>query len=135
LVGTTFDDAVSAAMKFRDEYNSVFIHAFDNIKVIEGQGGVAAELLEEWNSRVSIDYVFTCVGGGGLASGIGSYLAQMAPDVKLVGFEPLGSPSMYNSLKVGRPIVLDSLDTFVDGASMKKTGKIPFVSINLLRKY
>jgi len=54
----------------------------------------------------------------------------MAPDIKLVGFEPLGSPSMYNSLKAGHPIVLDSLDTFVDGASMKKTGKIPFVSIN-----
>jgi threonine dehydratase len=129
-VGTTFDDAVSAAMKFRDETNSVFIHAFDNIKVIEGQGGVAAEILEEWNSPSSIDYVLTCVGGGGLASGIGSYLAQMAPDIKLIGFEPLGSPSMYNSLKAGHPIVLDSLDTFVDGASMKKTGKIPFVTIN-----
>ena len=79
--------------------------------------------------------MFTCVGGGGLASGIGSYLSQMAPDIKLIGFEPLGSPSMYNSLKVGHPVVLDSLDTFVDGASMKKTGKIPFVNLNLLSKY
>lgn len=50
LIGTTFDDAVTAAMKFRDENNSVFIHAFDNIQVIEGQGGLAAEILEEWNS-------------------------------------------------------------------------------------
>lgn len=73
-------------MKFRDENNSVFIHAFDNIKVIEGQGGVAAEILEEWTSPEPIDYVFTCVGGGGLASGIGSYLSQMAPDTKLIGF-------------------------------------------------
>ena len=59
----------------------------------------------------------------------------MAPDVKLIGFEPLGSPSMYNSLKVGHPIILDSLDTFVDGASMKKAGHIPFVCIGLLRKF
>jgi len=63
-----------------------------------------------------------------LASGLGSYFHQMAPDVKLVGFEPVGSPSMFNSLKIGEPIVLDSLETFVDGASMKRTGRIPFVS-------
>lgn len=51
----------------------------------------------------------------------------MAPEVKLIGFEPLGSPSMYNSLKEGKPIILENLDTFVDGASMRKTGQIPFV--------
>ena len=70
-----------------------------------------------------------------MASGLGSYLKQMAPDVQLVGFEPLGSPSMYNSLKAGSPVVLDTLETFVDGASMKRTGGIPFVIIPLHRKY
>jgi threonine dehydratase len=57
----------------------------------------------------------------------------MAPEVKLVGFEPLGSPSMYNSLQMNQPVVLDTLETFVDGASMKRTGRIPFVIIPLQR--
>lgn len=65
-----------------------------------------------------------------MASGLGCYLSQMAPDVKVIGFEPLGSPSMYNSLKLGEPVVLDSLETFVDGASMKRTGRIPFVHVS-----
>ena len=93
-------------MKFMQETNSVFIHAFNNINVIEGQGGLAAEILEEWQNKEPLDYVFTCVGGGGLASGLACYFYQMAPEVKLVGFEPLGSPSMYNSLKSGQPVVL-----------------------------
>lgn len=77
--------------------------------MIEGQGGLAAEILEEWTASDNIDYVFTCVGGGGLCSGLACYFHQMAPDIKLLGFEPLGSPSMYNSLKAGKPVVLDSL--------------------------
>lgn len=109
LTGTTFDDAVAEARKYQEKTNAVFIHAFDNINVIEGQGGLAAEILEEWNFSEPLQYVFTCVGGGGLASGLGSYFTQMAPDVKLVGFEPVGSPSMFNSLKLGEPVVLDSL--------------------------
>lgn len=106
LIGTTFDDAMAAGLKFSEENNAVFIHAFDNLNVIEGQGGLAVEILEEWPSQQNLDYIFVTVGGGGLASGIGSYLQQMAPDINLIGFEPLGSPSMYNSLKEGKPIVL-----------------------------
>jgi threonine dehydratase len=127
LVGTTFDDAVTAGLKFSQDTNAVFLHAFNNIKVIEGQGGLAAEILEEWNHPNPINYVFTCVGGGGLASGIGCYFRQMAPDIDIIGFEPLGSPSMYNSLKAGKPIILDRIETFTDGASMAKTGNITFV--------
>jgi threonine dehydratase len=79
LTGTTFDDAVTEARKFEQINNSVFIHAFDNIHVIEGQGGLAAEILEDWKSTETLDYVFACVGGGGLASGLGCYFKQMAP--------------------------------------------------------
>lgn len=70
--------------------------------------------------------MFTCCGGGGLCSGIGCYLSQMSPETKLIGFEPEGSPSMYNSLEENHPIVLKELDTFVDGASMKKAGSFPY---------
>lgn len=53
----------------------------------------------------------------------------MAPDTKLMGFEPLGSPSMFNSLKTGKIVNLDELETFVDGASMKNTGRCPWVNL------
>ncbi len=86
LTGITFDDAVFEARKFQQKTNAVFIHAFDNINVIEGQGGLAAQILEDWTSSEPIDYVFTCVGGGGLASGLGCYFNQMCPDIKLIGF-------------------------------------------------
>ena len=106
LTGTTFDDAVAEARKFQEKNNAVFIHAFDNLKVIQGQGGLAAEILEDWKDQQTLDYLFTCVGGGGLASGLVSYFRQMAPETKIYGFQPLGSPSMYNSLKTGKRVIL-----------------------------
>ena len=65
-----------------------------------------------------------------MAAGLGCYFKQMAPETKLMGFEPLGSPSMYNSLKENRAVALDSIETFVDGASMKQTGTHPFVLLS-----
>ena len=85
LTGVTFDDAVSEANKFQKKTDAIFIHAFDNLNVIEGQGGVAVEILEDWQED-NLDYVFTCCGGGGLCSGLASYLSQMSPETKLIGF-------------------------------------------------
>lgn len=70
-----------------------------------------------------------CCGGGGLLSGTSCYLSQMSPQTKVIGFEPRGSPSMYDSLQKNEPIVLKDLETFVDGASMKKTSRYTFVQI------
>ena len=70
-----------------------------------------------------------------MAAGVGSYFRQMAPDTKLMGFEPLGSPSMYNSLHESRPVVLESIETFVDGASMKQTGFYPYVIFQRVRRF
>lgn len=57
----------------------------------------------------------------------------MAPEIQLIGFEPLGSPTLYKALEQGKPVNLDSIETFVDGASMKKTGQIPFDILNELK--
>lgn len=78
MVGVTFDDAVSAANQYKEKTNAVFIHAFDNLHVIEGQGGVACEILEDWNSD-PLHYAFVCCGGGGLLSGMSCYMSQMSP--------------------------------------------------------
>ncbi len=119
LVGDTFDDCQAHALEFTKQNNSVFIPPFDHEKVIEGQGTVAKEILEE---QSNIDYVFVPVGGGGLSAGMGSYFATYAPQIKMIGVEPQGAPSMKEALEAGKPVILVSIQRFVDGASVKRVG-------------
>ena len=123
LIGDTFDDCAIAAKKYTEENQMVFIPPFDDLRIIEGQGTVAVEILED---LADIDYVFVPVGGGGLASGVGSYFKTYSPDTKIVGLEPEGAPSMSEALKNGYPVTLDSIDRFVDGAAVKRIGDLTF---------
>ena len=123
LVGDTFDECQTHALEYAKQNNRVFIPPFDHEKVIEGQGTVAKEILEE---QLNIDYVFVPVGGGGLSAGMGSYFATYAPQIKMIGVEPQGAPSMKEALKAGKPVILDSIQRFVDGASVKKVGNRTF---------
>lgn len=97
LVGDTFDDAYIEAKKDAEENNLAFVHPFNDERVIEGQGTVGLEILEDLNEP--IDYVFVGIGGGGLISGLGSYFKQISPNTKIIGIEPSGAPAMYESLK------------------------------------
>jgi len=102
----------------------IFIPPFEDYKIIEGQGTVAKEILEE--NIPGIDYLFVPVGGGGLAAGIGLYFNKYSPDTKIIGVEPLGAPSMHKSLIKGSPVTLEKIDRFVDGAAVKRVGDITF---------
>ncbi len=124
LTGDTFDDAYNEAIKFCEGHNSVFVHPFDDEKVIEGQGTVGLEILEDATSH--IDYMFIPVGGGGLSSGVGSYFRQLSPDTKLIGIEPKGAPAMLEALKMGKVVTLDEINKFVDGAAVKRVGSRNF---------
>jgi threonine dehydratase len=124
LVGDTFDDSYAEALIYQQNQNAVFIHPFDDLKVIEGQGTVGLEILED--SRADIDYLFAPVGGGGLITGTGSYFKQISPNTKIIGVEPAGAPAMKTSLEKGKNIILDKIDKFVDGAAVKQVGKITF---------
>ncbi len=123
LVGDTFDDCSVAAKQFTEENQMTFIPPFENYKIIEGQGTVAVEILEEIRN---IDYLFVPVGGGGLASGMGLYFKTFSPQTKIIGVEPEGAPAMYEALKAGHVITLEHIDPFVDGASVKRVGDITF---------
>lgn len=123
LVGDTFDDCAVAAKKYTEENQMTFIPPFDDPRIIEGQGTVAIEILED---QSAIDYLFVPVGGGGLSAGVGSYFKTYSPKTKIVGLEPEGAPSMFEALKAGHPILLDSIDRFVDGAAVKRVGDITF---------
>lgn len=123
LTGDTFDECQEHAIKFAKEKNRVFIPPFDHFKIMEGQGTLGKEILEE---QSQIDYVFVPIGGGGLCAGLGSYFQTYSPQTKIIGVEPQGAPSMKEALKAGRPVILDSIQRFVDGASVKKVGDLTF---------
>jgi len=124
LEGSTFDQSFYAAKQFSQKEGGEFIHPFDDEKVIEGQGTVGLELLSQ--SKNPIDYIFLPVGGGGLAAGVSSYIKAISPSTKIIGVEPLGAPSMTEAFKKNKVVILDSITTFVDGASVKKVGDLNF---------
>jgi len=124
ISGDSFDDSYKSAMAYCNEKKSVFIHPFDDEKVIEGQGTVAKEILDDANFK--IDYLIIPIGGGGLAAGVISYFSEKSPDTIIIGAEPQGAPSMYESIKSGHVVELEKIDTFVDGAAVKKVGQITF---------
>ena len=123
LVGDTFDDCAIAAKQYTVEHGMTFIPPFDDHRIIEGQATVALEILEDLQG---IDYVFLPIGGGGLASGVGSYFKTYSPNTKIIGLEPEGAPSMLAALKAGHPVTLDNIDRFVDGAAVKRIGDLTF---------
>ncbi|MEM6803405.1 MAG: threonine ammonia-lyase IlvA [Bacteroidota bacterium] len=120
LVGDTYDEAYSAAMGDCAAHQKTFIHPFDDREVMAGQGTVAMEILAE--SHKPIDYIFLAIGGGGLASGLGSYLKHLSPKTQIIGVEPAGAPAMYNSLKAKKLVTLEEIDKFVDGAAVQRVG-------------
>jgi threonine dehydratase len=123
LVGDTFDDCAVAAKKYTEEHGLTFIPPFDNIRIIEGQSTVGIEILEE---QQDIDFLFLPVGGGGLSAGVGAYFKTKAPQTKIIGVEPEGAPSMLTAIKAGKPVQLDHIDSFVDGAAVKRVGDATF---------
>ncbi|ARK30360.1 threonine ammonia-lyase IlvA [Halalkalibacter krulwichiae] len=131
LVGDTFDDSYNEAISYSDEHQMAFIHPFDQEKIVAGQGTVGMEIMNDIDEN--IDYLFASIGGGGLISGVGTYIKSISPSTTVIGCEPLGAPSMKESIKQGKVIELENIDKFVDGAAVKKSGEIPFeICKNLL---
>ncbi len=124
LVGDTYDDAYHASLEYQIATNAIFVHPFDDLQVIEGQGTVGLEIFKD--ADFNIDYLLMAIGGGGLASGISTVFKQLSPQTKLIGVEPEGSPTMYEALKQGKVVTLDHIDKFVDGAAVRRAGAITF---------
>ena len=124
LQGDTFDDSYKNALKYGEKNGLVFIHPFDDEKVIEGQATIALEILDQTDEP--IDYVFAPLGGGGLLAGISSVFKQLSPDTKIIGVEPEGAASMTSSLREGKVVELEQIERFVDGAAVQKVGSRNF---------
>ncbi len=130
LTGLTYDESCESAKKFCKEKNSIFVHPFNDVKVITGQGTVGKEIFDELGTK--IDYLICPIGGGGLISGTGTYLKAKVKGIKLIGVEPKGAAGMYESIKSGEVITLEKIDTFVDGAAVKTVGLNTFKIVSKL---
>lgn len=124
LVGDNFGQAYSNALTFCKNNDKIFIHPFDDMKVIEGQATVFIEIFDQAN--FDIDYIFVPIGGGGLISGAINVFKQLSPKTKIIGIEPMGAPAMKTSINNNKNTTLESIDGFVDGAAVKRVGEISF---------
>lgn len=123
LVGDTFDDCLKEALAYTEKHQMTFIPPFDNYSIIEGQGTVGVEIYQD---LPGVEVVVMPIGGGGLSAGAGTYLKQKNKDIRIIGVEPLGAPSMLEAFKHGGPVTLEQIDRFVDGASVKRVGNLTY---------
>lgn len=128
LEGDSFDEANKSAQKYCKQNNAVYVHPFDDPMTISGQGTVGKEIHEQLGG--DLDIVISCIGGGGLISGVSTYLKSVNKKIKIFGSEPAGAASMRLSLKKGKVTPLDQMDKFVDGAAVSKVGSLTFKHVS-----
>lgn len=129
LTGDTFDDCLMEALAYTKEHDMTFIPPFDDHAIIEGQGTVGVEILEDLPET---DVIIMPIGGGGLAAGVSYYINQTRPEILLLGVEPQGAASMKTAIGAGKPVTLEKISSFVDGAAVKRAGNITFEYCNAL---
>jgi threonine dehydratase len=124
LHGSTYDEACEHAELLARDRNLAFIHPYDDVEVIAGQGTVAMEILRQHTE--ALDAMFVPVGGGGLIAGIAAYVKALWPTIKIIGVEPDEAPSLHRALQAGERVVLEQVGIFADGAAVRQVGKEPF---------
>ena len=124
LHGDTFSDAYAHALKLQKSQRATFVHPYDDPDVIAGQGTIAVEILRQW--QAPIDAIFVAIGGGGLISGIASYVKRVRPEIKVIGVQPVDSDAMARSIAAGRRIKLAHVGLFADGVAVREVGKETF---------
>ena len=129
LVPGVYDDAYAKAVELKEEKGYTFVHPFDDEKVIAGQGTIGLEIIEDFPE---VEAVIVPIGGGGLIAGVAFAIKSLRPDVKVYGVQSEGAPSMYNSIKEGKRVHLDSVKTIADGIAVKEPGENTF---NLISQY
>lgn len=123
LVGQTYDEASAAAHEAAHRTGATYVHPFDDPRTIAGQGTVGFEITQQTEP---LGAVVVPLGGGGLASGVATWVRSVWPSTRVVGVEPAGAASMTAALAAGAPVDVESLDTFVDGASVGRAGATTF---------
>jgi threonine dehydratase len=126
--GDTYDDSAALAAAHATVSGATLVPAFDHPYIVAGQGTVLAEAVEQLGSTP--DVVVLPVGGGGLVAGNLAWLAEHAPQTRVVGVEPAGAASMAAAVAAGRPVDLDHVEAFVDGAAVRRVGTLPHALVD-----
>lgn len=130
LRGDVYDEACAFAYQLADEKGYTFVHPFDDLDVATGQGTIAMEIIKE---LPLVDYILVPIGGGGLATGVSTLAKLLNPKIKVIGVEPAGANCMQESIRAGKVLTLDQVNTIADGTAVKTPGTniFPYVSKNL----
>lgn len=123
LVKGVYDDAYAKALELKDKYGYTFIHPFDDVDVIAGQGTIGLEILDQLSD---VEAIVVPVGGGGLISGLAFAVKSLRPDVKVYGVQAAGAPSMFNAMRDHKIETLESVSTIADGIAVKTPGEHTF---------
>ena len=124
LHGDSFEGAFAHSQKLRDEGGATYIHPYDDLDVIAGQGTIGMELLRQMPR--GMEAVFVPVGGGGLIAGIAAYLKRLQPGIRVIGVEPADADAMHRSLAAGRRVKLEQVGLFADGVAVSQVGELTF---------
>lgn len=124
LAGDSYDEAVHAARADEAASGATYVHAYDDLRVMAGQGTLADEIV--LSGHGPFDAAFLQIGGGGMAAGVSTWLKTYWPAIELIGVEGIGQASMKAALATGHPVALDQVDLFCDGTAVRKAGDWPF---------
>lgn len=130
LHGQVYDEACEKAKELAKEHGYTFVHPFDDLDVATGQGSIAMEIVKE---LPTVDTILVPVGGGGLATGVSTLAKMLNPKIKVIGVEPAGASCLQESLKEGKVVTLDKVNTIADGTAVKTPGEtiFPYLQENL----
>jgi threonine dehydratase len=123
LHGTIWDEANEKAKELVRDRGLTYIHPFDDLQLIAGQGTLGLEIVRDWPE---VDVVVVPIGGGGLISGVAMAVKGIKPSVRVVGVESSGAPGMHDSVKAGKVVTLDRVDCIIDGLRVKRVGETTF---------
>jgi threonine dehydratase len=124
LEGDSYDEAMALAQRIREDEGRIFVHAYDDLDVIAGQGTVAMEILRQHSE--AIDAIFVPVGGGGLIAGVAAYFHQVSPNTRVIGVEPEDAACLAGALAAGAPVDVGPVGLFADGVAVRQIGAHPF---------
>lgn len=124
LAGDSYDEAVAAAKLDQAASGAVYIHAYDDLQVMAGQGTLADEVV--LSGEGPFDAVYLQIGGGGMAAGVSQWLKTYWPNIECIGVEGVGQSSMKAALTAGQPVTLETVDLFCDGTAVRRAGALPY---------
>ncbi len=123
LHGNVYDEACEYAKQLAKERGLTFVHPFDDLDVVTGQGTIAMEIVQE---LPTVDYILVPIGGGGLVTGVSTLARMLNPKIKVIGVEPSQAASMLAAIQCDEPVTLESANTIADGTAVKRVGEIIF---------